>query len=126
MSPFKIKPAVGPEALIQAAIIKELKSQDWYVKVLFGNLYQSGVPDLFAANSKYGQRFIEVKNPDSFSFTPAQCAEFPKMIASGVGIWILFDSAPEELMKLFKPANGAIILYNYFHGIRTMPGYKKC
>jgi len=95
----------GPEAKIQERIVKELKNLDWYVKVMIGNMYQFGVPDLYAAHLKYGQRWIEVKNPLSFSFTKAQQEEFPKLHAAGVGVWILFDSTPEELLKLTKPAN---------------------
>ena len=70
---------------------------------MIGNQWQFGVPDVFAAHLKFGPRWIEVKNPANFSFTPAQLVEFPKLHAAGVGIWILFDR--KEIPKLFKPAN---------------------
>lgn len=107
MNPFKPKATAkdGPEARIQQAIIDKLKAADWYIKVMVGNLYQYGVPDVYAAHLKHGQRWIEVKNPAKFSFTPAQQVEFPKLHAAGVGIWILFSDDDTELLKLFKPAN---------------------
>jgi len=115
MQPFKPKATVrnGPEAQIQQAIIDKLKQHDWYVKVMIGNMYQFGIPDLFAAHIKYGQRWIEVKNPTKFSFTQAQIIEFPKLHAAGVGIWILFSAEDNELLKLFKPANWGEIFFRW-------------
>lgn len=107
MNPFKaVKHGdSGPEAIIQNAIIKKLKAHDWYVKVMVGNMYQFGIPDLYVAHRKYGQKWLEVKNPLKFSFTDRQQENFPLMDAAGVGIWILFSDSDEELGKLFKPAN---------------------
>lgn len=107
MDPFKVRKygKDGPEAKIQQSIIDRLKSADWYVKVMIGNAFQFGIPDLFVAHPHFGQRFIEVKNPLRFSFTPAQLVEFPKLKAAGVGIWILFSAEDDEIMKLMKPAN---------------------
>ncbi len=95
----------GPEAKIQNDVIDTLKKGDWFVQVMHGNLFQYGVPDLFIAHLKFGQRWVEVKNPLAFSFTKAQLDNFPKMHAAGVGIWILFSAEPSELQKLFRPAN---------------------
>lgn len=75
------------------------------VKVTHGNMFQSGFPDLYIAHYKYGTRWIDVKNPNSYCFTPAQLKDWPLFAAAGVGIWILVDSTEEELNKLFKPAN---------------------
>ncbi len=97
--------AMGPEAIIRDRIIKKLEGLGWFVKITHGNMYQSGFPDLFCSHRERGIRLIEVKNPVSFSFTPAQQQDFPKFKASGVGIWILFDSTDEEIAKLAKPAN---------------------
>lgn len=118
MSPFRPKKTVGtgPEAIIQNKIVLKLKSHDWYVKVMIGNMYQFGVPDLFAAHRKYGMRHIEVKNPEKFSFTPAQIVEFPLLSANGVGIWILFSDEDAELEKLFKPANWFEIYFRWSNG----------
>lgn len=117
MRSFKptLKGDAGPEAKIQNGIIRELKAHDWYVKVMIGNAYQFGVPDLYAAHRNFGQRWIEVKNPLSFSFTPAQITEFPRLHAAGVGIWILFSADLTELDKLFKPANWFEVYYRWAH-----------
>lgn len=72
---------------------------------MHGNAFQYGVPDILIGHIKHGQRFVEVKNPVKFSFTPAQITEFPLMHAHGIGIWILFSDDDSEIMKLFKPAN---------------------
>lgn len=95
----------GPEAKIQDALIDYLKVRDWFVKVLHGNMYQSGMPDLYAINRKYGRRFIEVKNPKKFKFTPAQWADFVRMVAEGERIWVLTAATDEEYEKLFQPPN---------------------
>ncbi len=123
MNPFQVKSTKGPEEKIQNDIIKKLKEYDWYVKVMFGNMYQFGVPDLYVAHEKYGQRWIEVKNPHGFSFTNAQRTEFPKLMAAGVGIWILFAATETELLKLMKPPNWGPIFFNWCHGITKVPGY---
>ena len=105
MEPFAPKPKKGPEAKIQEAIIRELKIRNWFVKSLHGNLFSFGFPDLYAAHRKYGQRWIEVKNKSSYSFTAAQREFFPQFAAHGVGIWILVSADDEELKKLMLPPN---------------------
>lgn len=82
-------------------------------------MWQSGFPDLYAANKMFGQRWIEVKNPLAFSFTPAQQIDFPKFTAAGVGIWILMSADDSEIMKLFKPANWWEVWYRWVNGIKT-------
>lgn len=106
----------GPEAKIQNAIIEFLRSREWFCKVMIGNSFQFGVPDLFTAHAKHGQRWIEVKNPLAYSFTPAQLTEFPKMVAAGVGIWVLFSSDVNEMEKLFKPANWFEVFFKWSNG----------
>lgn len=115
MQPFKPKrpTSKGPEAELQDGLVLKLRSYEWYVKVMIGNMYQFGVPDVFAAHQRHGMRWIEVKNPVSFSFTPAQLIEFPKMHAAGVGIWILFGPQESEILKLFKPANWFEVYHNW-------------
>lgn len=95
----------GPEAKIQGAIIKMLKERGWFVKVLHGNMYQAGLPDLLALNKRYGQRFIEVKQPTGYSFTPAQTIDFPQMISQGARIWVMVAATEEEYQKLFQKPN---------------------
>jgi len=95
----------GPEGKIQEEIICMLRTKEWFVKPTHGNMYQSGVPDLFACHRRYGQRWIEVKNPKSYSFTPGQLEDFPLFSANGSGIWILVEASEREYDKLFKPPN---------------------
>ena len=105
MRPFKAKKKKGPEAIIQEAIIGFLRAREWFVKETHGNMYQMGFPDLYAAHYRYGARWIEVKNPDSYKFTTAQLEDFPKFTAAKVGIWILVAATESEYEKLFKAAN---------------------
>ncbi len=95
----------GPEAVIQEDIIKYLRERGWFVKNMHGNMFQQGIPDLYAVKKRYGPRWIEVKNPKSFSFTPAQWEDFPRMVAEGVGIWIMVAATDVEYAKLFQKPN---------------------
>lgn len=100
----------GPERIIQDNLIKFLRGYDWLVKETHGNLYQSGFPDLYCYHIKYGQRWVEVKNPGKYSFTTAQMEWFPKFSAHQCGIWILTAANEAEYQKLFKPANWYLYL----------------
>lgn len=82
-----------------------MKIRDWYVIVTHGNVYQQGLPDLYVCHARYGARWVEVKNPAGYHFTPAQLEVFPAFSSKGVGVWVLTDSTPEELNKLFQPPN---------------------
>lgn len=107
MNPFKPKGTKrsGPEAKIQENIIKRLKQEGWHVMPTHGNMYQSGFPDLYATHARYGVRWIEVKNPEAYSFTAAQLLNFPLMWAHGSPVWVLIDDSDEEMSKLFEPCN---------------------
>lgn len=107
MEPFVAKNTRrnGPERKIQDRIKNRLTLLGWYVMETHGNMYQCGFPDLYAMHNKYGSRWIEVKNPGAYAFTPAQIECFPKMTAFGVGVWILVDDSDHEISKLMKPAN---------------------
>lgn len=94
----------GPEAIIQDAIITFLRERDWLVRHLHGNTYQVGMPDLYCAR-KGVQRFIEVKNPAAYRFTPGQLEFFPELEAQGIGVWVLVAATQEEYAKLFKSPN---------------------
>lgn len=75
----------------------------WQVMVTNGNLYQVGFPDLYCTHPTHGQRWIDVKNPARYSFTPAQKKLWPAIDAC-VGIWIL--TSPDQIETvLFKPSN---------------------
>lgn len=106
MNPFNPRNTKkGPEAVIQEAIIGFLKIRGWFVKETHGNIYQYGFPDLYATHAKYGQRWIEVKNPEKYVFTPAQLENFPLFTMNGSGIWILTAANETEYAKLFQPYN---------------------
>lgn len=107
----KMYRTTGPEAIIQDAIVKYLRAREWLVKETIGNMFQSGFPDVYAVHSKYGQRWIEVKNPTSYKFTPAQMEFFPKLIAHGAGVWVLMAATDEEYKKLWLPCNFAEYAY---------------
>ena len=95
----------GPEAKIQEDIIKFLRQRGWFVKPTHGNMYQHGLPDLYIAKRRYGTRWVEVKNPVSFKFTPAQWEDFPRMVAEGVRIWVMVAATEKEYQKLFDKPN---------------------
>ena len=110
MEPLKPKSRQGPEAKIQAAIVKALTLRGWFVLETHGNMYQMGLPDLFATHRSYGGRWIEVKNKESYRFTPAQLETFPKMVANGTPVWVLVGDDQSELDKLHKICNWAFYL----------------
>ncbi len=105
MDPYKAKDykKTGPEKAIQDAIIAYLKARDWAVIATHGNVFQMGLPDLYCAHYTLGQRWIEVKNPESYHFTPAQLETFPLLQSKGVGIWILCYADDYDYQKLFSP-----------------------
>jgi len=94
-----------PEGKIRGALVMFLRARVWHVMITHGNAYQQGFPDLFICHSRYGHRWIDVKNPKNYSFTPAQMENWPKMCANGSGVWILTAATEEEYKKLFGPAN---------------------
>ena len=110
----KIRIHTGPEAHIQEQIMKMLKGLDWLVIKLHGNLFQSGLPDLYAVHRKYGARWIEVKLPEmkGSRFTPRQLEVFPLLKAHGTDVWILTAATPSEYNKLFGPGNFHIYMYH--------------
>lgn len=91
--------------MIEEALIRLLRSVEWYVHKTHGNEFSMGLPDLYCAHRRYGQRWVEVKNPLAYSFTRAQLDEFPKITAAGIGIWILTAATEIEYQKLFKSPN---------------------
>lgn len=95
------------EEKIRESIIKKLRMLEWYVKIMHGNIFTKGFPDLFCAHYKYGIRLVEVKQPDPehSTFTAAQIEDFPRMEAAGVGIWILVADTDHEYAKLFQAPN---------------------
>ncbi len=105
MRPAKIRKKGNPEQKIQKSIINLLERKGWFVLKTHGNMYQSGLPDLFAIHWGYGHRWIEVKNPKSFHFTSAQKQIFPQLVENGSGVWVLVAGTEDEYSKLFKDCN---------------------
>jgi hypothetical protein len=93
----------GPEREIQEDLKSELTGNGWYVMETHGNIFQYGFPDLYACHREYGARWIEVKNPTGYVFTPAQLEVFPQFQANGCGIWVL--TSKDEIPKLFSSPN---------------------
>jgi hypothetical protein len=83
---FKI---TSPEDKLRGALVKLMRARHWWVHITHGGAYSSGLPDLLACHVNYGYRFIEVKNADAYHFTVRQEEEFPKMMAAGVGIYVI-------------------------------------
>lgn len=111
MKPFRPKKVgSGPEAAIQEAIIKKLRYREWHVEVIHGNAYQSGLPDLYATHSRWGGKWIEVKNPESYKFTPAQLETFPKLCANGSPVYVLISDHNLELEKILGASNWYLYL----------------
>jgi hypothetical protein len=72
---------------------------------MVGNMFQTGVPDLYAMHKEHGTRWIDMKNPVSYELTAAQRIKWPQWEENGVGIWIITGSTDEEYKKLFGPPN---------------------
>lgn len=102
------------EEEIQQKIIAFLRAREWVVKETHGNMFQSGFPDLYCAHKRYGARWVEVKRPKGFKFTPAQLEFFPKLGGVGIGVWILQEATEDSYQLLFGPPNFAAVL------LRTM------
>ncbi len=101
------------EAMIQHAIIKELKFHDWFVKPTHGSMFSSGFPDLYCSHSRYGSRWIEVKCPHRTgrsAFTSAQLETFPLMCAHGAGVWVASTHIEIEKFIVTQPCNWHMIL----------------
>jgi hypothetical protein len=105
MDPLKPRRRRGPESIIVDELRTFLHLRDWYTIKTHGSEYQSGLPDLYCCHKRYGARWIEVKNAEKYSFTSAQMDVFPKLIAHGVGVWILTAATEAEYRKIFGPSN---------------------
>src|SRR5215831_1437667 len=103
MAHERVKPK--KEAEIQEAIVKKLRSLGWHVIVLVCHEAQHGLPDLYITHRSYGSRWVEIKRPEGYSFTPSQLYQFPLLCANGSGVWILTSDDDSEIAKLFKSSN---------------------
>jgi hypothetical protein len=92
----------GPEGKIQKKIIDFLRIRCWHVMNTHGNRLQAGFPDLFATHYHYGPKWIEVKRPQKYRFTSAQCYYFPKFTSHNCGIWIMTAATDQQYVKVIK------------------------
>lgn len=99
--PFQPTRTRNPEAIVQKKIIEFLSQRGWTVMPTHGNAMQKGFPDLYCVHDDYGQRWVEVKYLEYYSFTKYQLKYFPKINRAGIGIWILVDANLAEYRKLF-------------------------
>lgn len=83
------QPRTRPERKIQDEVIVFLEHRGWFVNETHGNMFQSGFPDLYCTHMEYGQRWVECKTPDQYSFTSAQIKCFTKWSGCGIKIWIM-------------------------------------
>lgn len=94
-----------PERRIRTRIREFLTERGWRVDITHGGKYQSGFPDLHAYHLEYGLRWIDAKNPLSYSYTVAQIKLWPKWEAVGCGVFIMFEGDEANYEVLFKPPN---------------------
>lgn len=93
------------ETKIQSHLMRFLENRGWIVENMHGNMYQSGIPDLYCFKKEYGERWIDVKVEGRYSFTKAQIIKWPKWEKAGIGIWILTGSTQRDYDRLFEPPN---------------------
>lgn len=111
MEPVKFRGGKGPEAKIQAQFIRFLEERGWHVERMIGvsgasnRGQQVGIPDLFIMHPKFGQRWVDLKNPGKYEFTKAQKQKWPIWEKYGCPIWIITAATEEEYDKLFQPCN---------------------
>lgn len=78
-----------PELHVRTKFIELMTLRGWFTHITHGNRHSNGLPDIYAAHLNWGQRWLEVKNADAYHFTSHQLRVFPKIVAKGVGIWIV-------------------------------------
>ena len=89
----------------QSRLMKFLRARGWVVENMHGNMYQSGIPDLYCFKKEYGERWIDVKVEGQYSFTKAQIIKWPQWESAGIGIWILTGSTQRDYDRLFEKPN---------------------
>lgn len=95
----------GPEWYIQRDLMRYMRERGWFIKRMTGNMFQSGVPDLYCFHKQWGERWIDVKNDGRYTFTEDQKREWPVWEDAGIGIWILVGATQDQYDLLFKPPN---------------------
>ena len=100
-----LRPKHGPEWHMQKKHIVFLETRGWLVEVMHGNAFQRGIPDLYLFNRDWGERWVDVKHAEKYTFTKAQRHKWPRWESKGIGIWILTAATQEEYDKLFRSPN---------------------
>lgn len=100
MDPLKAKAAHGPEWYVQNLWVEFLEAKSWHVERMIGNAFQKGIPDLFMAHPKYGQRWVDIKVYGRYSFTKAQKLKWPLWEKAKIGIWIIGAKSQEACTKI--------------------------
>lgn len=95
----------GPEWHIQEDLRRFLKVRGWLVERMIGNAFQMGIPDLYLHHPRWGERWVDVKQPKNYTFTREQKLKWPLWDSFGAGIWILTAATQAEYDKLFRPPN---------------------
>jgi hypothetical protein len=95
----------GPEWYIRRDFKLYLEAEGWHVEVFACNAFQHGIPDLYAFHKKWGERWIDLKNPKKYCYTRDQKAKWPVWESAGIGIWIIVAATADEYDKLFQPPN---------------------
>ena len=94
------------ELQIQRELVAFLKARTWHVERMLANAYQTGIPDLYCYHKRWGERRIEVKRPDEYSFTRWTKVEMARVGAPlGIPIWILTAATQDQYDLLFKSPN---------------------
>lgn len=93
------------ESKIQSRLMKFLRARGWLVENMHGNMFQSGIPDLYCFKREYGERWIDVKVEGRYSFTKAQRIKWVQWEIAGIGIWILTGHTQKDYNRLFRPPN---------------------
>lgn len=99
------KPRHGPEWYIQRDLMTFMRQRGWMIERMIGNALQKGIPDLYCRHPKWGERWIDVKNPVKYSFTREQKLKWPVWEHFRCGIWILTAATQTEYDKLFDHPN---------------------
>jgi len=77
-----------PENKLKKQVVSHLEKRGWYIIKTHGNMYQSGLPDLYCCHPRYGTRWIELKTEKGV-LTDAQKVVFSKMRKHGVMIHVI-------------------------------------
>jgi hypothetical protein len=93
----------GPEWHIQRDLIRYLRDRNWHVERMIGNMFQEGIPDIYAFRRDFGSRWIDVKAPGKYSFTKAQKRKWPVWDSVGIGIWILTGATQQPSTTSCSP-----------------------